>query len=291
MKPVLTEGRRGDPSPGASEDAGGAALFTIGYDGGFEGFLCAVAEALNASRSGLPLPSISCPAARAELFDETIAIPADAARARRLWERLAARAGAQALLTCREAFCSDFAAKEDPLARALVRMYREGASALKDLVDPDICFVEKAAFRAQAQAHLIAGLLRFAELEDGSWYAPIEPDCDVLPLIGDHFAARYADMSFAIHDTRRGKALLHSPGRPWRVIEGFRLIPGEKGKDEGADAPSFPYSEGELAIRSGWVRYFNAVAIAQRENPRLQAGRMPRKYWHLLPEMRSPDAP
>ncbi|MHB9004903.1 MAG: TIGR03915 family putative DNA repair protein, partial [Coriobacteriia bacterium] len=250
MKPSLTGG-----APGG---AGSEALFAIGYDGSFEGYLCAVAEALNASRAGSPLPNIRCPAARADLFDETIAIPTNAARARRLWERLARKAGEQALLTCMEAFCSDFAAKEDPIARTLVRISREGARALKDLVEPDICFVEKAAFRAKAQAHLLAGLIRFSELKDGSWFAPIEADCDVLPLIGDHFAARYADMSFAIHDRKRGKALLHSPGNPWRIIAGFALISEKNGEaidwNGTANEADLPYSEHEHAIRSGWIR-------------------------------------
>ena len=161
-------------------------------------------------------------------------------------------------------------------------------------MEPDICFVEKAAFRAKAQAHLITGLIRFSELKDGSWFAPIEPDCDVLPLIGDHFAARYADMSFAIHDRKRGKALLHSPGNPWRIIAGFTLISEKNGEPIGrngtVDETDLPYSANERAIRSGWIRYFDTIAIPQRENPRLQAGHMPRKYWLLLPEMRSHES-
>ena len=74
MKPSRTE-----EAPGGT---GKAAPFAIGYDGSFEGFLCAVAEALNASRAGLPLPAITCPAARADLFDESIAIKTDAALGR-----------------------------------------------------------------------------------------------------------------------------------------------------------------------------------------------------------------
>jgi len=249
----------------------------LNYDGSFPGFLCAAAELINATRSGFTLPSIRGPSSVEELFDETIAVPSDEARATLLWRRLSRKAGEAALRTCLEAFCSDAPDKENAIARTLARIASEGGKALENMGDADICFVVKAALRTKGQAHLVTGLIRFSELADGSWYAPIEPDCDILPLIGDHFAARYADMRFAIHDRKRGMAILHAPGSHWEMVEGFSLAPGEEP----------PFSEREMAVRSGWIHYFDTVAIAQRRNPRVQSGHMPKKYWRLLPEMRT----
>ena len=260
-----------------------AARVVLSHDGSFAGFLCAVAEAINASRSASTALSIRGPVPCTELFDDTIAVPADEGRAMRLWERLSRKCGEDAMRICFDAFCSDFGMKEDAIARALVRMSREGRQALEDLADPDISLVEKAALRARAQAHLITGLLRFSELRDGSWFAPIEPDCDILRLIGDHFAARYADMSFAIHDRKRGIALLYRPGSPWKIVSGFSI---ETDTVSPADNDDLPFSDRETAIRSGWIAYFDAIAINQRKNPRLQVGHMPRKYWRFLPEMK-----
>ncbi len=259
-----------------------AARVVLSHDGSFAGFLCAVAEAINASRSAFPAPSIRGSLPHAELFDDSVAVPADEGRAKRLWERLSRKCGEGAMRLCFEAFCSDFGTREEAIARALLRMSREGRRALDDLADPDIGLVERAAARARAQAHLVTGLLRFSELRDGSWFAPIEPDCDVLRLIGDHFAARYADMSFAIHDRIRGTALLYRPGGPWRIVGGFSVE--TEGRSSVFD-DGLPFSDRETAIRSGWLAYFDAIAIEQRKNPRLQAGHMPRKYWRLLPEM------
>ena len=265
-----------------------AARVVLRHDGSFAGFLCAVAEAINATRSGSPAPAIRGPEPCAELFDETIAVSTDETRARRLWDRLSRKAGEAALQTCFEAFCSDFEMREEAIARALARISRENGRVLDDMADPDICLVVKAALRAKGQAHLVTGLLRFSELRDGTWFAPIEPDCDVLRLIGDHFCARYADMSFAIHDRKRGTALLHRPGSPWRIVVGFSLETDTVSSASAADSGGscLPYSDREMAIRSGWIAYFDTIAIAERANPRLQAGRMPKKYWRLLPEMK-----
>ena len=266
----------------AGTDPDRAARVVLSHDGSFTGFLCAVAEAINAYRSASPIPSIRGPLPEVELFDDSVAVPADEGRARRLWERFSRSCGEGAMRLCFEAFCSDFGTREEAIARALVRMSREGRRALDDLADPDISLVERAASRARAQAHLVKGLIRFSELRDGSWFAPIEPDCDVLRLIGDHFAARYADMSFAIHDRIRGTALLYKPGGPWRIVGGFSI---ETEGRSSAPGDGLPFSDREAAIRSGWIAYFDAIAIDQRRNPRLQAGHMPRKYWRLLPEM------
>lgn len=252
------------------------------YDGSFPGFLCALAEALNLARSGAPPPRIIAREVAPGLFDETVYARRDDARAASLWRRLSRRLGDERARTCLEAFCSDFDGKETALATVIARAISAGPAIFDDLNDPATLRVAKAAQRARGQAHLISGLVRFAELADGTWYAPIEPDCDVLPLMADHFAARYADMAFAIHDRRRGAALVHEPGKPWAIVEGFEFTGGEGGT---------AFSPRELELREGWRGYFTSVSIAQRENRRLQASHMPKKYWRFLPEMRVTPAP
>ncbi|MDP2791896.1 MAG: TIGR03915 family putative DNA repair protein [Rectinemataceae bacterium] len=252
--------------------AGALPPFVLGYDGSFVGFLCAAAEAINTTRTGSPTPSIKGFSSPGELFDESIHVRSDRERAQRLWRRLARRASQEALQHCLEAFCSDYEGKEDAIAYALGRISLEGKSALCDLAHPLICTVEKAALRSRNQAHLIAGLLRFSELADGSWYALIAPDCDILPLIAGHFAARYSDMVFTVYDKRHSTALFHNPKKGYAIATGVLLSSGG----------SIPLSERERLIRDEWTEYFESVAIAQRKNLRLQANHMPKKYWPLI---------
>jgi probable DNA metabolism protein len=145
---------------------------------------------------------------------------------------------------------------------------------MDDWADPSMALVAKASLRTRHQAHLASGLLRFSELADGIWYAPLDTDCDVLPLLGDHFTSRFPQTPFVIHDTRRGTSILHEPGAGWTIAPGFRI-----------EGSSLPLSAREETIRNAWKRYFGAVSIKERENPALQASYMPKKYWKYLPEM------
>ena len=59
------------------------------------------------------------------------------------------------------------------------------------------------------EAHRFTGFLRFSEGANGVFYAPFEPDNDVLELILPHFIKRFAAQAFVIHDTARRKAGLY----------------------------------------------------------------------------------
>jgi len=237
------------------------------YDGSFPGFLCACAEALNA-----PVP-ITVSAASAGLFDEARVVATDEARAAALWDRLTRRVGQGPMRTILEAYLSDRPGADAAAALALRRLREEGARALDDLSDPAVLEVAKASTRSRREAHLLCGLARLSELSDGSWYGAIEPACDVLILMADHFAARFGPLRFALQDARRGTALVHEPGQACELVASLELPPGGP-----------PLSAAEHEARRLWKRYFQAVSIAERTNPSLQRGHMPKRYWSRLPE-------
>lgn len=263
------------------------------YDGSFPGFLCALAESLNRTREGgasaMQEPSLRRAGSCAGLFERVQAVPRDDARARSLWARLSARLGAEVMLTLLEAFSSDLAGADDATAAMARRLWREGSSALDRLAAPEAALLEKAACRTRAEAHLMKGLVRFSELADGSWYAQVEPDCDVLPLIANHFASRFPAMRWAIRDRRRDTAIVHEPGAGWTLAQGLRvgrpaIGAAERGDAEGQDDSALPLSHCELELREAWSGYFRSVAIGERENPALQRSHVPLKYRGGLPE-------
>jgi probable DNA metabolism protein len=255
-------------------------------DGSFPGFLCAVAEAINMSRAGQAFPVIRSMQEGETLFDTVFKTGCDNERAKRLWNRIEARAGREALLTCRDAFLSDSDDRIPASAHGLARIYAEGAGALDDWSDSLIAAVAKAALRCRSQAHLIKGILRFTELSDASLYAPIQPECDVLPLVGDHFASRFSGFRFAIHDIGRNTAIINEPGSRWRYFESFSL----QVFPECSLQAELPVSAEEISIRDAWFKYFQSVSIEARKNKKLQAGHLPKKYWKFLPEMQSGKA-
>lgn len=51
-------------------------------------------------------------------------------------------------------------------------------------------------------------LLRFSVLENDILYAEIEPDNNILELLGPHYSDRYKNNPFIIHDIKRDRALI-----------------------------------------------------------------------------------
>jgi hypothetical protein len=278
------------------------------YDGSFPGLLCAVAETEALFRTGGALPAVRPPSGESDLFETAIDVPRDQNRARRVGELLATRGPAGILRTGYEAYCSDLPGKDTAVCRVLARILLDAASDVRhsrapartralppggipcpdferslDLSDPWAADFLRAARRTGAQAHLVQGLLRFAECADGTMYAVYGSECRVLELVAGHFASRFAASRFVIHDRGRGEAVLHAPGGAMRFVRDFRLLDGSGGS---AATPASPEpSSGEAIVRALWQRYFGAVAIRERRNARLQAGKMPKKYWVDLPEM------
>lgn len=253
---------------------------TVAYDGSFPGFLCACAEVLNARE---PVPRPVRESQPPTLFEDRTSVPRDDARAAALWERLRGRITPVLMRTLFEAFLSEMPGIDASIAVVMRRMWRAGDCRSLDLSDSDALTVEKAANRAREEGHRFCGLVRFSELADDSFYAPIEPSCDILCLIGDHFAHRFSSMRFAIHDTLRHRAILHEPGMDWKLIDSFSLdLPDQS--TAGDAVPDELLSRREREIRAMWNRYFKTIAIASRRNPRVQLSKVPLKYRANLTE-------
>jgi probable DNA metabolism protein len=107
----------------------------------------------------------------------------------------------------------------------------------------------------------LRGLLRFAPevCEDGAtrYVARCAPDYFVLPLLAEHFAARFGDTAWAIIDERRGMA-----------AQG-----GEKAAGEAAGN-----------WEQLWRDYCRIITIEERKNPALQKSFIPVRYRKYLTE-------
>lgn len=120
------------------------------------------------------------------------------------------------------------------------------------------------------EAHRFTGFLRFSEGANGVFYAPFEPDNDVLELILPHFIKRFAAQAFVIHDTARRKAGLYN-GKECIVARTDEQV-------------SVTLSEQEEYFCALWKEYYRAVNIAQRPHERQMRGYMPARYWKFMPE-------
>lgn len=155
------------------------------------------------------------------------------------------------------------------LWRTLERAWREGKRAGMDLADPFMDRVRRAALHTGGEYNKYLGVIRFKDV-GGIFYARMEPDCDVLPLLAGHFAKRLSDQGWVLHDIRRGRAAIFD-GNGWH-IEDMRLdrIP--------------QITSEEAAYQKLWREFYRSTTTHQRLNYKVQRTHMPKKYWKHLVE-------
>ena len=112
--------------------------------------------------------------------------------------------------------------------------------------------------------------VRFSVMQGDILYARIEPDHDVLELIGDHFSERFRNDPFLIHDVRRGKAMAGYQGKWYITSFAENDVPEE--------------SEEEKEYQTLWQKYFDHIAIKERKNSNCQRNFMPLRYRKHLTE-------
>jgi probable DNA metabolism protein len=118
------------------------------------------------------------------------------------------------------------------------------------------------------------GFIRFEQTGGDQYLALIAPQYDVLPLVRRHFEARFSDQRWIIYDTLRNYGLCYdrSQTRELRLDAAeLKLIRNNE-------------TVREALCQNLWQRYYAAVNIPQRDNPKLHLRQLPRRYWRYLPE-------
>jgi probable DNA metabolism protein len=247
------------------------------HDGTFEGFLTAVFEIFR-----LRLPHAT-PAAQARhqigLLESVRHLETDPAKADRVRAGIADRAGTEGLSMLRAALLSELPGIETNALRWLRRLFRPGDfSRGRDVLDPDTMALVQAAEAVRHEAHRFEGFVRFSRAPDGSLFAVLAPDHDILDLLGPHFRSRFSGESWSLFDSRRGRCVRQSP----RGLESFVIDPAALPRDARGVGAAASDREGD--VQSLWLAYYRATNIAERANPKLLARNLPRKYWRYLPE-------
>lgn len=240
------------------------------YDGTFAGFLTAVA--LVRERGAEPEAITDRQPEQQALFAPVEDVATDCHRAGELYALLRRTLSSGTLHTLRLAFHAGDPGREILLFHFLQLGFVVGRQLDGMLAHERVVPVWKLARAVGREAHRYKGLVRFRHLDGDIWYAAVEPEHRILSLIAPHFADRFADQRWIIHDLRRGEAVVFDPtGRRW--TEAALELTG-----------TLPLSAGEHLYRDLWQRYFNRLAIEERCNPKLQRQHLPFKHRRHLTE-------
>ncbi len=175
-----------------------------------------------------------------------------------------------------------------------------------DFRDPDILRIKQLAQKVSYEAEHIRQFTRFQKgadapetpddpaLSDDSapatgelpsygagatYFAPVSPRYNALPLAIPYFRDRFRDQKWLIYDIRRRYGYYYDMQTVTEITmeDDAHLLGGRL--DEAMMAAD------EKLFQDLWRTYFKSMAIEARINPRLQRQHMPRRFWHLLTEM------
>ena len=238
------------------------------YDGSFDGLLTAIYEAYY-RREG-PDKILAQQDVQENFFIRYIHIPTDEEKAHKVYQSIKTKISGDALDNIFYVFLSDLVEAGTLIYHYLRLGWKIGGDVDKYLGDERVFGILQVRQKVLREGHRLLGLIRFSHVAGEIYYAPIEPDYQILGLVAPHFTRRLADQHWIIHDTRRGLAAMYNQ-KEW-VLKEFvlenKLVFGEK----------------EMEYQRLWREYFKSIAITNRINPRLQKRNMPMKYWKNLIE-------
>jgi probable DNA metabolism protein len=237
------------------------------HDGSIDGRLSALSEALTHAQS--PDDILQEEGRQVSLFSSEVRIESDTTAARNLMKRIRTDISAEAVRHVMYALLSEL----PNLDLQLYFYLREGLIRGKEVdrwhANPNVKTIHDVSRKVSGEIHRLKGLLRFRELDDGTLWAPIEPDHQVLLPLASHFSKRLPTERGIIHDVRRGIAI------GWSKTEVEYIAPPQ----------SVELATGEEAVQQLWQTYFKSATIRERINTRQQRQFMPVRYWKWLTEM------
>lgn len=236
------------------------------YDGSFEGLLTCVFESYAKKENPAGIYAGFAPA---NLFYANRFIETDAKKAERVLRSIPVKISARAEEWVRLCFWSCEERKEKLILDFLRLGYEKGRRVTDMLHEEPVSAVQKAVLHMSNESHLLKGFIRFSDY-GGALTAEIEPKNFVLPLLAPHFCDRYRNEHFLIYDKTYAAALVYRPRQSAIIpVQHFELPqPGQS----------------ELAYRRLWKRFYDTIAIADRDNPRCRMSHMPKRYWNCMTE-------
>ena len=249
---------------------------TFTYDGSYEGLMSVVFEAY---RLGATVARIQPEEAHvASLFETPVHVATDAAHAARVRKGLVAKTSPRTDKLLHRAFHTERPDVE-------MRIYRFLRLAFDGREDPtehyghdDVLQLHRLDKQMGREIHRMHAFVRFQKTRDELYYAVVQPDFNVLPFLGEHFADRYADQRWIIYDAKRHFGLFYD-------LEGTRYITFDETPARQLETLSREViTDDEPRFQDLWKTYFKHTNIESRRNLKLHLQHVPKRYWRYLVE-------
>jgi probable DNA metabolism protein len=254
-------------------------LSHLKYDGSLEGFLTCIYTCFDQKLkvSAIQVDDNS----QQEFFATTELINTDPLKAKRVKDGLLKKLSPSGYSKLYFAFLSELPNIEMQLLQYIKMAFFDPNFNKNDFGHPVILHISKVAKMVSREKHRMEAFIRFRLTKDDIYFAGIEPDFNVLPLILKHFESRYADQDWIIFDLKRNYGLHYNQ-------QNTNYISLDLSKEfdfQNSDPAIFAASEVEF--QKLWQEYFKSTNIKSRKNMKLHIQHVPKRYWKYLTEKSS----
>ena len=249
------------------------------YDRTFDGLLTAVFDAFVRKTFPSVLQSEDEPL---PLFhDEVFTVVTDEEKSARVWRALEKKLSKQALTMLTVSYLAEEPELDIHLFNYICKAVKSEKSIETFFTDEDVRYVTDAFRRVRYERLRMMQFVRFQKAKDGTYFAIIRPDYNVIPLIIPHFEDRFADQPWIIYDVRRNYGC-HYNGH--EVTEITFTDDGRTFDPRTGKLDKKLLAQDEQLFQDLWRTYFKAVCIKERLNPRKHRKDMPVRYWAYMTE-------
>lgn len=248
------------------------------YDNTYEGLLSAIFETYRLKNKATKI--VADDDWQPTFFDEAIFVPTNEEWAARVLKGVEKKNGAAALKTLYRAFLS-----EQPEVPMLIydfvqQTVNSSIPILDNFADDTVRRLHELHNKIGREVHRMHAFIRFQRTQDDIYYAVVEPDFNVMPLLNDHFERRYPAQHWLIYDSKRRYGIYYNQeNTEYITFEDDHLL---KYRQMQADVLGVQESDYQLF----WKTYFDSVNIPERRNMKLHLQHVPKRYWKYLSEKR-----
>jgi len=250
-------------------------MTTIIYDGTFEGLLTVVFEIYERKLQQVRLHKDEW--RNGALFEEVLTIVTDQPKVRRVLNGLKERLSPDGLKRLYITHLAEMQDSDNTLLGYIRHVFDSEINIEEDYGNKYVLRLSELTKMIGRERHRMEAFIRFQKLSDGTFYAAIEPNFNVLPLLIKHFRDRYADQKWLIYDLKRKYGIYYD-------LDKVEYIEMEFSADVGNNKLPSIYFEDEQLYQHLWKNYFNSVNIPSRKNMKLHLRHIPKRYWKHLTE-------
>lgn len=251
-------------------------LHTLIYDGSFEGFLSCVFHVYEQKLENVQIVSAS--KVQPNLFGSEEEVITDAKKSKRVWKGLQKKSSSIGRSRLLYAFLSEQEGIESLLLRYIQYEFESKEFVDSDFGNADVLKVAQMAKSVGREKHRMEAFVRFRLTKDDIYFATVEPDFNVLPLIQKHFKSRYADQKWMIYDLKRHYGMFYDLNK----VEFVEMALPDN-FDASQTSKEF-FADEELDFQTLWNDYFKSTNIESRKNMKLHVRHVPKRYWKYLSE-------